>query len=120
MLILSAQEHARVAFADGRGRRRIIGGRALHVEAKPDIADFDFVPVLNLRPAFHAGSIQIGVVPAAEVFQVEMPVALQDLRMVPADGGVVQNNLAVGMAAHHHPLAEKFQNLARNGPANHF
>ncbi len=39
--------------------------------------------------------------------------AFEDLRMVPADGGVVEHDLARRMPPHHHPLSEQFDQLPR-------
>jgi hypothetical protein len=40
-------------------------------------------------------------------------VTLENLRVIAADRGVVEDNLARGMTTHHHPFAEQLDQLSR-------
>ena len=50
-------------------------------------------------------SVQQRAVAAAQVFQVIRPVTFENLRVVAADGGVIEHDVAIRVPPHDHSLA---------------
>jgi hypothetical protein len=76
-----------------------------------DVADLDLVGIGERSPLVDGRAVEVRAVATSQIFEEEMSVPIRNLGMLPADGGVVQNDLAAWMPAQHHPLTAQFQNL---------
>ncbi len=94
--------------------------RTARIETEDDVADAEFVLIAKFRAAFDRNLIQIGLVAATEILKKVTAVALQDLGVVTADGGVVEHDFATGMTSQDASLAAKFQHLADFGSLKDF
>jgi hypothetical protein len=92
----------------------------LHQELKHVIAQFDFVRVVQFGPAANGNIIELRPVPASKVLEKIGAVVLQYLRVMPADGGVIQHHLAARMPAEDRTLPLQLDELARRGSLDDF
>ena len=110
----------RVLVAKG-GRQRLQDWRL--VEAAHEVADLDLVVVLELHPVLHRLIVDIGAVAALHVLDEELALLANDVRVGPADGGAVDDDMAVrvspqnelvALEGHHLPRGSSFLHLQRS------
>jgi hypothetical protein len=73
----------------------------------------DLVTIVQFNAALDCGVVELRAVPAAQVLQIIRAVAFENLRVVPADGGVVEDDLATGMTPEDDTLPRQGDNLSR-------
>ena len=96
--------------------RRPCGTRSLgslRVKGERQVADLQPVAVGQRLPALDQPAVDERAVAAVQVLDEELAVLAHDLRVLPADRGGVEHDVAVGMPAQHGALAKEPKVLAR-------
>ena len=89
-------------------------------EPKGEVADSDDVRVFEFASSLDRRFIDVRAIAAAQIFDEEVAMHVHDLRVVAADGGVLQNDLAMRMPAKHGAFGLHLDELAGSFPLEDF
>jgi hypothetical protein len=85
-------------------------------ELQNDVADRDFVRVVERLASVDRRSIEEGAVAAAKILEEKHASPIEDLRVLTTDGCVIEDDFTARVAAQDHALAAQFQHLAWTAP----
>jgi hypothetical protein len=89
------------------------------VEAECKIAGLQRITVTKFGATLEYLVVYESSIATTQIFDVETPVALQNLSMKPADGCIIQNDFATQMPSGPQFITGQFNNLARATPLDH-
>src|SRR5262249_35438226 len=81
--------------------------------------DLDLVVILELDPVLDELVVDEGAVAALHVLDEELALLANDVRVGPADGGAIDDHMAIGVASEDELVALKWHNLHRRSSFLH-